>query len=122
MVPDSPLTLLTRARRSFAEIRAAFPFPDSPETVIVIDQDPPGEYRIRARFDGDPARPALWVERFPKPNLPPPLTGEEPEYPARVRQGFDAFSDGSQFGWLKRPVSEAPLSSADIIGIVRGLL
>lgn len=120
MFLGGPETLLAQAKKSFAEVRSAFP--GGPTTEIIADQDPPGEYRVQVTFFTDPAHPTLRILRFPKPNLAPPLTGEEADYPARVHRDFDAFSDGSQFGWLEHSASEPPLSSADVIGVVRGLL
>jgi hypothetical protein len=115
-------TLLALARRSFAEVSAAFP--DSSGAEIVIDQDP-GDYRVRVTFAANPASPTLWIERFPKPNLASFLIEPEREYTLSSRRDFGAFdgsSDGSQFGWLERSVSGPPLADADIIGIVHGLL
>ena len=119
MNPDNARTLFTQARTSFAEVREAFP--GSAATVIEIDQEPPGEDRVRATFLDDPAQPSLRVERFPKPNLVPNLAEAGRAHQPLIRE-FDAFSDGSKFGWLERPSSESPHSSADIIEILRELV
>jgi hypothetical protein len=119
MNSDIAKTLLARARTSFAEVREAFP--GSSATVIEIDQEPPGEDRVRATFFPDPAHPALRVERFPKPNLAPLLVEDRQAHLPLLRE-FDAFWDGTRFGWLEHPCLRGPGSSTDIIEMVRGLL
>lgn len=115
-------TTFALARKSFAEVIAAFP--GSSGTEIGIDQNP-GDYRVRVTFIPNPASPVLRIERFPKSNLASFLIEPERAYPLSLGRDFDAFDaslDGSQFGWIERSVSGPPRSSADIIGIVRGLL
>jgi len=121
MALDKHPTLLMLAKKSFAEIRAAFP--GCSETEIAIDQDPPEEYRVQVTFVADPWLPTLRIARYPKPNLPPPLQPERAPRPQHLQRSFNALGEGSQFrGWSECSVSEAPHSSTDIIGIVRGLL
>src|ERR1700733_5375761 len=120
MPPDSPETLLKQAKKSFAEVRAAFPG-GSPERIL-IDQNPPGEYQVEVIFNANPHRASLRVQRYPKPNLAPSLDIEHSPDPEPLQRHFDAVSDGSKVVWLEQSVSGDPLSSVDIVEIVRGLL
>jgi hypothetical protein len=126
MTPDSPETLLTQAKKSLAEVSAAF-F-GNPETIecgperIVINQAEPGKYRVELTFKADPRSPSLRILRYPKPNVAPSFESEHSPDPEPLQRHFDAVSDGSRLVWLEQSVSGDPLSSADIVEIVHGLL
>jgi len=116
------VTLLSRARLAFDELRTALCdiASSSSGNSISIDQPTPGRCRVDVMFFEIPGQPRLRVSRGPKPTLLPDLEDLPPV--AIVKRQFDAIDVGNDsVGWIESGVNEGAFSTRQIESLVREL-
>ena len=117
-------TKLTCARDSFASLKTTFAgiSTKQSESEFIIEQPESGTRQIKVRFDGDPARPGLIIVTEAKPNLLPYSVSGDPVEIEPTTRRFDAFHDGTTFGWLDPSDEERQRDNAAIESLIRELV
>jgi hypothetical protein len=117
-------TKLTCARQSFAQIKTELSaiFTLQSEFEMIHDEEPPGVHRFKVQFDANPTDPRLLIIKEGKPNLLPDLISGEPPEVEKTGWRFDAFYDGTTFGWIKTDDLERQRSTDDVAAFIRALI
>jgi hypothetical protein len=115
-------TAFTRARESFANLKTTFAQTSTRQSQDEIVFDPPGLYRIKVRFQSAPENPMLHIVKEGKNAAPDPLAfGESPELtPESI--SFNAFFDGTDFGWVSSSDLDPPRDDEEIESLIRAIL